>query len=259
MMAKLEEQVAELAELLRNARFALALTGAGISTESGIPDFRSPGSGLWARVNPMEVASWEAFQQHPRKFYRFWRERLPSLLEAEPNVTHVTLARLEERGLLRGVITQNIDNLHREAGSKKIWEVHGNYKRAVCTGCGREYRIEELLTKLKLEDDELPRCDGCGGLLKPDVVLFGEQLPPSFAEAAAAVERADLLLALGTSLEVYPVAGLVPQAAHGGAKVAIINRDPTPFDHLADLVIHSELGPVMELLRRELGLEGEAA
>jgi len=254
---KLEEQIARLAGLLRGARFALALTGAGISTDSGIPDFRSPESGLWSRVDPMEVASWEALRRNPQKFYRFWRERLPSLLEARPNVTHITLALMEGRGLLQGIITQNIDNLHREAGSKKLWEVHGSYKRAVCIRCGRHYRIEELWAKL--EGDKLPRCDSCGGLLKPDVILFGEQLSPSFGEAAAAVARADLLLALGTSLEVYPVAGLVPQAAHGGTKVAIINRDPTPFDHLADLVIHSQLGPVMELLQQELGLEQEAA
>ncbi|HIC95611.1 TPA: NAD-dependent protein deacylase [Candidatus Bipolaricaulota bacterium] len=252
-MAELEGRVARLAELLRGAKYALALTGAGVSTESGIPDFRSPGSGLWAKVDPMEVASWEAFRRNPQKFYQFWRERLPPLLEAQPNVTHIPLAGLEERGLLQGIITQNIDNLHREAGSKQLWEVHGNYRRAVCTRCGRRYRIEELLAKL--EEDDLPYCDGCGGLLKPDVVLFGEQLPQSFAEAAAAVARTDLLIALGTSLEVYPVASLVPQAAHGGAKVTIVNRDPTPYDHLADLVIHSQLGPVMELLQRELSFE----
>jgi len=253
---KLEEQIAKLAELLRCSKHALALSGAGISTESGIPDFRSPGSGLWSRVDPLEVATGEAFRRDPQKFYRFWRERLPALLEAEPNVTHITLARLEEKGLLQGIITQNIDNLHREAGSKKIWEVHGNYKRAVCSECGRRYEIEQLLTKLK--GDELPYCDSCGGLLKPDVVLFGEQLPPSFVEAEAAVARADLLLALGTSLEVYPVAGLVPQATHGGAKVIIINRDPTPYDQLAELVIHAQLSPVMELLQRGLGLVQEA-
>lgn len=252
-MAGLEEQVGRLAELLRSSSYTLALTGAGISTESGIPDFRSPGSGLWAKVAPMEVATWEAFRRNPRKFYRFWRERLPSLLDAEPNVTHITLARMEERGLLHGVITQNIDDLHREAGSKQLWEVHGNYKRAVCIRCGRRYRIEELLAKL--EGDDLPHCHGCGGPLKPDVVLFGEQLPSSFVEAAAAVGRADFLIALGTSLEVYPVAGLVPQAGGAGAKIAIINRDPTPYDHLADPVIHAQLGPVMALLQRQLGLE----
>jgi len=252
-MAELEERVAELAELLRRAEYALALTGAGVSTESGIPDFRSPGSGLWTEVDPLEVATGEAFRRDPRKFYRFWRERLPELLRAEPNVTHITLARLEERGLLRGVITQNIDDLHRAAGSRRVWEVHGNYKRAACTRCGRRQGLEELLAKL--EEGDLPRCDGCGGLLKPDVVLFGEQLPPSFAEAAAEVGRADLLLALGTSLEVYPVAGLVPQAAHRGAKVVIVNRDPTPYDHLAELVIHARLGEVMARLQRLLGLE----
>lgn len=195
---KLEEQTTKLAELLRYSKYALALTGAGISTESGIPDFRSPGSGLWARVDPLEVATGEAFRRDPQKFYQFWRERLPSLLEAKPNVTHITLARLEERELLHGIITQNIDNLHREAGPIRIWEVHGNYKRAVCLDCGRRYEIEQLLTKLK--GDELPYCDGCGGLLKPDVVLFGEQLPPRFGEAAAAVARADLLLRGSRSL-----------------------------------------------------------
>ncbi len=252
-MSSLEDKVERLAELLRRSRHALALTGAGISTDSGIPDFRSPESGLWSKIDPREVATWEAFRRNPRKFYRFWMERLPSLLQARPNVTHITLARLEENGLLQGIITQNIDNLHREAGSNRIWEVHGNYKRAVCIACGRSHRIEALLAKL--EEVDLPHCNGCGGLLKPDVVLFGEQLPQSFAQAAAAVGRADLLIALGTSLEVYPVAGLAPQAATGGAELAIINRDPTPYDHLACLAIRAPLGPTMALLQRLLRLE----
>lgn len=252
-MKSLEEQLERLVQLLRSSSYTLALTGAGISTESGIPDFRSPESGLWTETDPLEVATGEAFRRNPRKFYLFWRKRLPSLLQAQPNATHITLARLEKRGLLHGLITQNIDNLHGEAGSQQIWEVHGNYKRAICIRCRRQYGIETLLGEA--EEAQLPRCPECGGLLKPDVVLFGEQLPPSFARAASATSRADLLIALGTSLEVYPVAGLPPQAARSGAKLVIINRDPTPYDHLADLVIRAQLGPAMVRLGRLLRLE----
>ena len=251
------ERVQKLAEMLERARYAVALTGAGVSTESGIPDFRSPGSGLWAQVDPLKVASVEGFRRDPRGFYEFWRWRFAKLTEAEPNVTHRVLAQLEKKGLLKAVITQNIDGLHTQAGSKRVLEVHGSYTRGVCVECREVYPIEEVFHKVEASTEGVPRCDRCGGLLKPDVVLFGELLPPAFQEAELEVLKCDLLLALGSSLEVYPVAGLVPQAKARGARLAILNRDPTDFDSMADLVIHAELGPTMERLSELLGLESD--
>lgn len=245
--------VQKLAEMIQQSRYAVALTGAGVSTESGIPDFRSPGSGLWTQVSPMEVASVEGFLNNPQRFYEFWRERFAKLTAAEPNITHKVLAKLEAQGKLKAVITQNIDGLHRKTGSERVIEVHGSYSRGVCVECGRRYPIEDVLTKS--EQSGVPRCDGCDGLLKPDVVLFGELLPPAFSEAEREAARCDLLLVLGSSLEVYPVAGLVPRAKQSGARVAIISRDPTEFDSIADLVIHTRLGPTMERLAELLGLE----
>jgi len=242
-----------LVDQLERARYAVALTGAGVSTESGIPDFRSPEIGLWAQVNPLEVASVDGFLSNPQRFYEFWKWRFAKLTEAKPNVTHKVLASLEAQGKLKAVITQNIDGLHRKAGSERVIEVHGNYARGVCVDCRRVYAIEDVF--VKVEQSGVPRCDGCDGLLKPDVVLFGELLPPAFSEAEREAARCDLLLVLGSSLEVYPVAGLVPRAKHSGARVVIISRDPTEFDHIADPVIHARLGPVMRRLTERLGLE----
>ena len=247
-MKALTESVQELAKLLKQARYAVALTGAGVSTESGIPDFRSPQSGLWQQVDPFKVASIEGFRRDPESFYEFWSWRFAKLTEAKPNVIHMVLAELERKGLLKALITQNIDNLHRRAGSKKIYEVHGNYTRGLCVECHKRYEITALFEKVK--QSKVPYCDDCYGLLKPDVVLFGELLPSAFYESVAEVEKADLMLVLGTSLEVYPVAELIPQAQRSGAKIAILNRETTPFDRVANLVIHSQLGQTMELLRK---------
>jgi len=247
-----DEKLLQLVRWLKEARYAVALTGAGVSTESGIPDFRSPESGLWTMVDPLRVASIEGFLNDPAGFYEFWRWRFSRLREAQPNITHKLLAQLEAQGLLKAVITQNIDDLHRKAGSKRVLEVHGNYSRGICVECRRPYKIEEVFAKV--EEAGVPRCDLCRGLLKPDVVLFGEILPPAFAESEAEIHRADLLLVLGSSLEVYPVADLVPQAKYSGARLAIFNRDKTPYDSIADLVLHADLGPTMNRLRELLGL-----
>lgn len=236
--------------MLREAHHAVALTGAGVSTDSGIPDFRSPSTGLWAQYNPLEVASIEGFRSNPVRFYEFWRLRFAKLAEAQPNITHRVLAELEARGYLKCVITQNIDNLHQKAGSRRVLEVHGTYTRGICLGCRKIYSIHEIFKKV--ERYSVPLCDECNDLLKPDVVLFGEVLTQDFESALDEIERCDLLFVLGTSLEVYPVAGLVPQAKRNGAQVVIVNRDETPLDRLADLVIHSELSPVMNSLYRLL-------
>jgi NAD-dependent deacetylase len=249
-MLGMRTEIGQLVQLLQKARYAVAFTGAGVSTDSGIPDFRSPGSGLWEQHNPMEIASIEGFRSNPARFYEFWRWRFAKLASASPNVTHQLLAELESQGHVKCVITQNIDNLHRQAGSRRVLEVHGNFTRGLCIGCKKTYTIQEIFAKV--ERQRIPLCDSCQNLLKPDVVLFGELLTSDFDHALDEIERCDLLLVLGTSLEVYPAAALVPQAKRRGVKVVIVNRDKTPFDSTADLVIQSELQPVMLQLRQVL-------
>lgn len=248
-MGEPEQQVAELTHLLGTARRAVALTGAGVSTESGIPDFRSDG-GLWDQVNPEQVASIAGFLQDPAGFYRFWADKFAALVDAEPSPAHRLLSELEAQGTLRAVITQNIDGLHQRAGSRRVYEVHGSFQRAHCMGCQAPYGIDFVFTKVTGEGE--PRCEYCGDLLKPGVVLFGEMLPPAFGEAASEVDQSDLLLVLGSSLEVFPVADLVPRAHRAGARVVLLNRDPGPYDAEADLVVRGQLGPVCEQLRGAL-------
>lgn len=239
-----------LVALLEGAERGVALTGAGVSTESGIPDFRSPSSGLWQEHDPMEVASLEGFRREPRRFYEFWGHRFGALAGAQPNVTHHVLAKLERRGKLRAVVTQNIDGLHRDAGSETVLEVHGSYRQARCLHCGAVYSLQEMERRVK--SGRLPVCDACGELVKPDVVLFGEELPPVFREAERLTERADVFLVLGSSLQVHPVAGLVAVAHRHGARVAIVNREPSPYDDLAEVVLHAELGATMRAVGSRL-------
>jgi len=242
----MEKKIERLANLIRESTYAVALTGAGVSTESGIPDFRSADSGLWNVYDFAKVASVEGFLNDTAGFYEFWKWRFARLNSAKPNMTHKTLAKLERLGHLKALITQNIDNLHREAGSEAIYEVHGNYRTGLCIDCREELPIEEIFSKV--ETSKIPACDGCGGLLKPNVVLFGEFLPPAFIEGMYEALKSDLLIVLGSSLEVYPVADLVPQAKMNGARIVVVNRDETPFDRHLDLVIHSELGAAMQAL-----------
>jgi len=244
----------QLAQWLENARHGVAITGAGVSTESGIPDFRSD-TGMWTDVDPMDVASVNGFRDDPARFYRFWRSKFAALAAATPNLAHRLVAGLERRARIQTVITQNIDGLHQKAGSSNVLEVHGTFRVVTCLQCGANEPIEALFHRHE-EPSTPPICRKCGAAqLKPNVVLFGEDLPPGvFAEAEAEVEQADVVLVMGTSLEVYPVAGLVPRAKRSGAKVAIINRDPTPFDEDVDLVLRAELGPTSRSLMAMLGL-----
>ena len=246
-------EIRQLAGWLKDAERAVALTGAGVSTDSGIPDFRSPDSGLWTQTDPEAVASVHGFRNDPEGFYEFWAWRFNKLKDAQPNAAHHLLAQLEQQGLIRAVITQNIDGLHRDAGSQLVHEVHGTYRRGVCVDCGRAMSIEDVFEQVEARD--LPYCEHCNGLMKPDVVLFGEMLPEAFMDAEADAARSDLLIALGSSLEVHPVAGLVSRAKDSGARVAVVNRDPTPYDDLADVVIHSDLGPIVTELADALGLD----
>lgn len=237
------------ARLLDRARHAVALTGAGVSTESGLPDFRSPG-GLWAGVDPMTVASLSAFQRAPQAFYAFYRRRLALLRDARPNPAHLALARLEAAGRLRAVITQNVDGLHQAAGSRRVLELHGSLHRAACATCGARRPIAEL--EAALARGALPVCPACGGLLRPDVVLFEELLPADvYAEAEALCRRADVLLVVGSSLQVTPAASLPEVTLEAGGRLIIVNQEPTPLDHAA-LVLRGRAGTILPPLADRL-------
>ncbi len=233
--------------LLRGAHYAVAFTGAGISTPSGIPDFRSP-SGLWQQVDPMEVASIWGFRRDPARFYAWLRPLARDLLRARPNPAHQALARLEAAGRLHAVITQNIDGLHQKAGSRQVIEVHGGLEAMVCLDCGWRGDAAAFLTDDFLHGQALPRCPRCHAVLKPDVTLFGEPLPADAWRAAqAAIERADVVLVAGSSLEVAPAGDLPWQAHRNGAAVIIVNLTPTRLDPLAAAVLR---GDVAHLLPR---------
>lgn len=241
-------QAARLAELLRESERAVALTGAGISVPSGIPDFRTPGTGLWENVDPMEVAHIDAWRRDPDRFWRFYGDRFASLHDKRPNRAHEALVELERRGLIRGVITQNIDRLHRAAGTERLIEVHGSIEWSVCMECGGKVGIERVIELLQSADPSFggqagaPECPACIAALKPDVVLFGELLPDvAMAEAHALAAEADLLLCVGSSLEVYPVASLPEVTLGAGGHVALVTQGRTPYDRRAEVKLDGDV------------------
>jgi NAD-dependent deacetylase len=223
------DQAQRLAGLIQESGSTVALTGAGISVPSGIPDFRSPGEGLWEKVDPIEVAHIDAFRRDPAKFWSFYRPRFQMLGDKEPNDGHRVLAELERRDLLDAVITQNIDQLHHKAGSERVIEVHGSIRTCSCQWCGARFALEDM--DGLFGEDGAARCSDCSGPVKPDVVLFGELLPTeAMTEAESLAEGADLMLCIGSSLEVYPVAGLPSVTLGSGGRIAVITKGPTPFD-----------------------------
>ena len=229
-MSRARGSAAELAGLIDRAHSVVALTGAGVSVPSGIPDFRSPGSGLWADVDPMEVAHIDAFRRDPRRFWSFYGARFTTLADKEPNPAHLALAELERRGRLRAVITQNIDGLHQRAGSRNVVEVHGSIASASCEACGERHPRDEVMARIAGAPTGVPTCDD-GHPLRPDVVLFGEILPEASVERAwELAASADLLLCVGSSLEVHPIAQLPQVALDSGARLAIVTRGTTPYD-----------------------------
>jgi NAD-dependent deacetylase len=229
-----------LAGLIRESSRTVALTGAGISVPSGIPDFRTPGEGLWEKVDPMEVAHIDSFRRDPARFWSFYRPRLHSLGGIDPNPAHEALAELERRDQLEAVITQNIDMLHRKAGSERVIEVHGSIRSLSCQRCDRSFAISE--SEELFDSEGVARCSGCEGLVKPDVVLFGELLPAdAIAEAEALAARAELMLCVGSSLEVYPVAGLPSTTLGAGGRLAIVTKGPTPYDRDAELRLEGDV------------------
>jgi NAD-dependent deacetylase len=237
----LSNDVRRLAELVRGASSVVALTGAGISVPSGIPDFRSPGTGLWEKVDPMEVAHIDVFRRDPGRFWSFYGDRFHTLEGKEPNGAHHALAELERRGLLDAVVTQNIDRLHRKAGTRNLIEVHGTIDHSSCLFCGGQFPLPEVRERLESSSDGVPRCE-CGDALKPDVVLFGEMLPEGAIERAFALAAgADVLLCIGSSLEVFPVAELPAITLRAGGRVAIVTRSTTPYDADAALKLTGDV------------------
>jgi NAD-dependent deacetylase len=246
--AATSDRVAQLASMIREAGSVVALTGAGISVPSGIPDFRSPGSGLWENVDPMEVAHIDAWRADPERFWHFYGDRFAALDGKEPNGAHRALVELERRGLLDAVVTQNIDRLHRRAGTRELIEVHGTIDTSSCLDCGARYPLEDVRRRLHDSPISVPGCD-CGRPLKPDVVLFGEWLPEGALERAYGLAAgADVLLCVGSSLEVHPIAQLPGTTRQAGGAIAIVTQGPTPWDARAAVKLDGDVVSELEAL-----------
>ncbi len=242
----------DLAELIRERQPCVVLTGAGVSTESGVPDFRSP-SGVWAQFDPQEHATIEAFRADPAKVWRFYGPRVSMLTAVYPNPAHHAIAELERRGLVEAVITQNIDLLHERAGSRELVEVHGSIRTFTCLQCGAGYELPHVLQLLRAAPDDPPRCTSCAAIVKPDVVFFGELLPERpTARAYELARAAQLLFVVGSTLEVWPVAELPAQTRRHGGAVAILNRGPTAYDDRADLRIEGSAGDALRAVVESL-------
>jgi NAD-dependent deacetylase len=241
------DNISALAENMQKTQNIVAFTGAGISSESGIPTYRGEG-GLWTKYDPSKYASIGYFLQNPSYYWNFFKDvRYPILKKAKPNKAHLALFEMARSGNLKTVITQNIDGLHQEAGSSSVIELHGTTRTIICKDCSRKYTIEEAFGKLQKQIP--PKCSECDGILRPDVVFFGEKLDPQILrDAYDAAASSDLLLAVGSSLVVYPAADIPMRAKQAGAKLAIINKDSTPLDTVADYVINEAAGKVLPLL-----------
>ena len=247
-----DESSLNLAALIRQNQPCVVLTGAGVSTESGIPDFRSP-TGMWTEFDPLEYATLGAFRRDPAKVWRFYAPRFSMLTEAEPNAAHRALAELERRGLVRAVVTQNIDLLHERAGSREVVEVHGSIRTSSCPGCGARYELAAVLELLAVGEGA-PACPACGAILKPGVVFFDELLPEdAMSRAQELAAGARLLLVVGSSLKVYPVADLPQATLSAGGAVAVVNRTPTWVDSRAALRLDGSAGDVLGRVVAALG------
>jgi NAD-dependent deacetylase len=245
---------ARVAELILEADSVVALTGAGVSVPSGIPDFRSPGTGLWTNVDPMAVAHIDVFRSDPERFWHFYGDRFQTLADKRPNGAHTALAKLEAAGRLDAVITQNIDRLHARAGTRTLVEVHGTIDHSSCLVCGARFPLAEVRDRQHADPTGIPRCD-CSQPLKPDVVLFGEYLVPEVLDRAEQLAAgADLMLCIGSSLEVYPAAELpATTLAHGG-QLAIVTHGRTPYDDRAAVRAGGDVADELEAVVGALGL-----
>ncbi len=250
MTACEDDLIFHAARLVREARRAVAFTGAGISTASGIPDFRSPHSGLWQDVDPLSVASIFSFRQNPEAFYKWIYPLVCLTINAQPNAAHFALAEMEQRGYLKTIITQNIDMLHERAGSKTVYELHGHMREVTCVHCFTVYPARAVIERF-LDDRLVPHCAHCGGVLKPNVILFGEQLlATELLGARNAASKTDLMIVVGSSLEVAPASQLPALARRNGARLIIVNLDPTYADSEADIVIRADAAQVLPQIMR---------
>ena len=247
-----KKKIQNAAELLLNSKEAIALTGAGISTESGIPDFRSEG-GIWKKYKPEIYGNIQTFLKNPAKFWEMAKEIAPNLFKAKPNPGHYALAELEKMDLIKAVITQNIDELHQKAGSVIVYEVHGSINRFSCLGCRASYTKEQIFRKLKKEKKYGPSCEYCAAPLKPSVVLFGEGLPRfEMYQSQALAKKADVMLIAGSSLSVAPVCDLPLYTLREKGDLIIVNDEPTDLDEKATVVIRHKTGTVLPLIVEEI-------
>ncbi len=246
--------ISMLAGWIREAARGVAFTGAGISTESGIPDFRSPG-GVWSKQRPVYFQDFQSDPDERRRYWDMRRDSIPAFLAAKPNAGHEALAKLERMGRLVAVVTQNIDELHQRAGSRRVVEVHGTAMKVHCLDCDRRWPCDAIQARQDAGETEFT-CDDCGGLLKSMTVSFGQELPAAvWMEARQLARKADLFIAIGSSLVVQPAADLPLVAKHHGARLVILNRDPTPLDDTADLVIRAPIGETMSSVMGHLSLQ----
>jgi NAD-dependent deacetylase len=247
-----QKRIIHAANLLVNAKHAILLTGAGISTESGIPDFRSE-SGIWKKYKPEIYGDIKSFLEDPSKFWKMAEEIAPNLFNAKPNPGHYAIAELEKMDIIKAIITQNVDELHQKAGAVLVYEVHGNINRFTCLGCRASYKKEQILGKLKKNKKSFPICDVCAAPLKPSVILFGESLPKfEIYYSQDLAKKSDVMLIAGSSLEVAPVCDLPIYTLREGGKLIIINDEPTHLDPKAEVVINNKIGKILPLIVEEV-------
>jgi NAD-dependent deacetylase len=246
-------QIDLASKLISEAAYCVALSGAGISTQSGIPDFRSPGSGIWTKYSPMEVATLSAFRYDPDRFFDWLRPFVKHIFQADPNPAHIALAKLEESNLLKSVVTQNIDALHQKAGSKNVIELHGTYQTLSCLNCFQQVDADQKLMDWIIDQGTAPSCSKCSGQLKPDIILYEEQLPKDkWNQAINEITQCDLLLVLGSSLTVTPACDLPYTVLQQGGKVVIINQSCTHLDDIAAVSIQGDLAEILPIVQNKV-------
>lgn len=251
---ELQRSIDSAVGLIRDSQYVVALTGAGISTPSGIPDFRSVGSGLWTKNNPFDVASITGFKNNPERFYKWVHPLAIQIRKANPNPAHIGLSRLEQSGYIQTIVTQNIDLLHQRAGSSNVLEVHGSWSSMSCIDCSNQVKSDRFIEPF-LEKKSVPRCPVCRSIMKPDLILMGEQLPVhTWLKVEKASIKCSLMIVAGSSLEVHPVAGLPSRAKNNGARLIVINQSETYIDARADVVFNEDVVDVIpELANQVIG------